>query len=166
MRGMRERNTRIRAAYLVNVTVFEEKGGRALDLGLFQKPVRLRSSKIDKAQQTVRVIGLVRGEVRAQGGSDPKIDLKRFNYLDGKGETLKLETDAEDIKLEKVDGHASFLRVTLKPSPGEKKSWQLHVEVDPKACQGPIREEISLRILRQGRQPRLINIPVVGTADR
>jgi hypothetical protein len=167
LRGLRERHTRVRSAYWVNVQVFESKDGLDLDLGPFQKTVYLTSKKAGK-ELAVLIGGLVRGEVRQLGGDDPRVRLGpkgRFDSRDGTSETLTLETD-EGIELKGVVGHPSYLEVDLKPHPSEKNLWQLLVKVPPNAVKGEIRAEISLQIVRQGRQPRLINIPVVGSADR
>jgi len=159
--------THIKAAYRVNVDVYEERGGQNLDLGPF---VRTMTMTVDHNDADERVgpqlKGFVRGAVEVGNAEDQgRVDLKSFPVNGAHERRLSLATAAE-VKLV-PDQVPDFLDVAVTPkkSANGKASWELRVAVKPGVLRpGPLPEDSAIILRMESMPPRRIRIPVLGNA--
>jgi hypothetical protein len=169
--------TRIRSAYRIGVTLFEESAGQQLDMGLFLKPIPLAitgdGQPLDVPMPRVRA--LVLGDVSLgppeEGG---RIDFNIFAAKVGKTKKVTLFS-AKGAKLSFVgcDPPLLDLDVELKmvKAVGDKAQWQMDVTAKPNRDPGLLPENGVLVLNCESpatqatpASTRLVRIPVIGTA--
>ncbi|HYT89428.1 MAG TPA: hypothetical protein VEL76_12045, partial [Gemmataceae bacterium] len=167
--------TRVRSAYRVSVRVHERKDGKQLDLGAFHKQAPLLISGNGKLLTKVhlpRVRGMVLGEIRLGALEDQdKINLKFFKSSFGTSATVQLWAKPH-LELQYVDFTPAHLNLDVKLKKTDQRVsdwrvWEVKVTVPPNAASGPFPEDsaIQLRAANQ-KPPRLMRLPLVGTASR
>jgi hypothetical protein len=162
-----ETDTRVRVAFRVLVTVYENKDGKQMDQGPFHEfmPVRLDGASLARAPM---VRGKVQGEVDV-GPADAqgKLDLGSFHAKSGARKSIVLWTNRGTI-LSLANHNPETLKVRLteneKDSTPERKSWRLLVEVPAGSQAGPMPDDSAIILRTQSTPPRQIRIPILGTA--
>src|SRR5262249_50495739 len=130
--------SRVRSGYRVEVTVYEEKDGQLLDLGVYSKPVVLESKAAD-GKLTGNVTGVVRGDITV--GIEPdrdRVDLKSFKVSDGKKLKVPLWADP-GVRLKVEAKEPAYMEVTLEnkgPSANGRVLWDLGVTIPPRRASG------------------------------
>jgi hypothetical protein len=169
------------AGYEILLTVRERVEEGALDLGPFERPVRVKINP-SGAELTATVRGTVRGEVGVVSGEvTDRIVFEPFTAGEEARKTVVLESRARDLSL-KVDDErtSSFLKGTKLKAPARDETgtrWELEVRIAPNAVVGkfPDKENvlyedsaIYLTIHRDGAKPgeaqRALRIEVRGEA--
>jgi hypothetical protein len=164
-------NTRVHSAYRVEVTIYEERGGRQLDVGPFQRNVPFA---IDQPVADLPAGPLVKGWVvlRDITVGNPEdlghIDLKSFPInVPREPRRVPLWTPA-GVKLELVKPEVpDFLDVALaeKETAANKTRWELRVGVRSRLLRpGTLPEDGAIILRTNSMPPRRIRIPVLGTA--
>ena len=114
------------------------------------------------------VTGGIRSDIHVGGDKDQgKVDLGIFNAGAGKSAKVVLWSGA-GVLLEQVRHDPDFLRVRLvkQDKDADKRTkWQLEVTVPPDALYGSFPEKSAVYLRLNSTPPRLIRIPVVGTAS-
>ncbi len=168
------RNTRVKSAYRIDLTVHEQKGKRQLDQGSFHRfPLLLLDGEPLETKGTMiqgRVTGdfEIKGTVRTGSITQGQIRFGTFAGNQGTQATVTLRGDKTlGLTLLKAKVKPQFLKVQLvetKEVIRNKKTWHLEVEV-PKDCPNGQFPADSVIILRtQTTPPRHIRIPVLGIA--
>jgi hypothetical protein len=164
--------TRIVSAYKITVTLFEEKDGKQLDMGLFYKPIPLvvasEGQPIDVAVPMLRanVLGDVSLGPEEEGS---RIDFKIFSAKQRTTKKVSLFSP-KDAKLSFVRCEPVLLdlEVALKNvrTVGDKTQWQMDVSTKPNRDPGLLPEN-GVVVLRfeSPTAARLVRIHVLGTAE-
>ncbi|MBM4071175.1 MAG: hypothetical protein FJ271_19900 [Planctomycetes bacterium] len=161
-------NTRVRSAAALRLTVAEEKGGKVLDQGPFQRrpTITLDGETVQDGLPLFQ--GRVQGDIRI-GGLDEsgKIQLKSFPVSDGVRQKLFLWADRK-IALEVDARHPAFLEAKLAESSEEssakEKKWILEVVVPRGSPPGPFADDSAILLRTDAVPPRRVRIPIQGTA--
>lgn len=161
-------NTRIRTASAVQLTIAEEKSGKILDQGPFQRrPVLTLDG--ESLQDGLPVFqGRVQGEIKIGGLDDSgKIQLNSFRAKEGVRQRLFLWTDRKvTLAIDKRD--PPYLIVTVledsKEATEKERKWALEVVVPPGGPPGPLTEDSAILLRTDTAPPRRIRIPIQGTA--
>ena len=162
----------VSSAYRVKLQVYERrevvKNGdkilRQLDLG----PIDfvLKTIMGEGQPVSVRVVGVVRGDVRLREEDNDRIDFgTAFPSSESKAKTVTLTSQKQglDIELIKKDCTPDYLGVTLTPGSEieGRKQWQLRVSIPADTLSGSLSDgRIVLRIKDQDASTRKIRIPV------
>jgi hypothetical protein len=160
-------NTRVKSAYRVEVSVYEERGGGQLDLGPFHRNVPLAIDDAVADLPTGPLLkGWVRGDIAVGNPEDlGQIDFRSFPIRARRDRRVPLWT-AAGVKLS-ADQVPEFLDVELKEkeTAANKTRWELHVGFRSRLLRPGNLPEGSAIILRtNGMPPRRIRIPVLGNA--
>jgi hypothetical protein len=161
-------NTRIKVGFRVSVAVYEQRKGKILDQGPFQRRVPLFVDGEPQDPQGPLVVGQVRGEVQIGTGDDQgKVQLKTFRVSDGTRTVIGLRAPrGTELKLE--SHQPSYLQVKLLPdgkdTTGTRARWRLEVTVPPNTPAGPLPEDGAIILRTLGTPPRFIRVPVLGNA--
>src|SRR5262249_37389689 len=114
---------RVRSAYRVEVVVHEQKSGKQLDLGPFQREAALviygDGEKLDVPVPMVR--GSVHGDIKVGAQDQQRIDLGNFKASIGKEVTVRLSTKA-GMELEYEGFTPAGLGLVVKLSKRAEKS--------------------------------------------
>jgi len=163
--------TKVRSAYQLMVTVYEENGTNHLDMGAMFLPVPMQvtadGERIDVHSPVL--YGRVRSEIDIVGTSpDGKIDLDKFKTREGTTRTVRLLAPAETAL--SVQWKPPFLdvKLTAKETLEGQTSWVMAVSALPGSIEGelPADTVIVLQAAQAGRPPRGLRIHVVGAAAR
>ncbi len=175
--GLRERGTltHVRSAFRVEVTVYEEKGGKLLDLGSFVRPARIEIKGNNEVLHPMvpMIRGRVLGDVKVGALEEERgINLKYFKgpqgttvkttlwakpglqlAYDGFGPPiLKLKVDVRRQKKEDINGWAA---------------WEVRVTVPPGLDPGPLPEDSAILFRAgEGKTARKVRIPLIGSVGR
>jgi hypothetical protein len=179
-KDMREHQvmTRVRSAYHVTMTLFEENAGQQLALGLFLKPAPLaitsEGQPLDVPLPMLRasVLGDVALGPGEEGG---RIDLNIFPAKFGKTKKVTLfSPKGAELSFVGCDPVLLDLDVALKKvkTVADKTQWQMDVTAKPNRDPGLLPENAVL-VLRcnlpaegaASGTTRMVRIPVVGTAE-
>ncbi len=159
--------TRVRAAFLVRATLYEQQGDRLMDQGPFKRtvPIYLDEQLLEGLLPTIT--GTVRGDVEVGGSEDAgKIQLKTFPAAEDKTLVAPLYGNPKAV-IELVSHSPEILKVTLQRNPKEstplRGRWDLRVTVPANSWRGPMPDTAGV-MLRVAGTSRLIRIPVLGTA--
>jgi hypothetical protein len=161
-------NTRVLSAYRVEAVVHEERGGRQLDLGPFQRTVPFAIDEpVPDLPGGPLLKGWVLGDITVGNPEDlGHIDLKSFPIkVPPEPRRVPLWTRA-GVKVVK-DQVPDFLDVTLteKETTANKTHWELRVGVKSRLLRpGTLPEDSAIILRTEGMPPRRIRIPVLGTA--
>lgn len=161
-------NTRVQSAVKLLLTMYENKDGKQLEQGPFQRrpPLWLDDQALDN--NLPWFVGRVKGEVEIGALEDQgKILLRTFKAQQGIRHRLPLRADAK-LGLEVQSSIPSFLEVKLHENPKEstagKRSWVLEVAVPPGSPPGTFTDESAILLRTKTTPPRVIRIPVLGTS--
>ncbi len=163
---------RVLCGYRVRVTVRERLADtEQMDLGPFTSKIVLTSDP-DIPSGGVLVKGVVRGEITVDA-VEGKVNLGTFSVRKGVEKTVLLtaERRLSELKYLRVEPDSlGYFQVKLKPvnaaADGSGTQWNLTVKVPRGSPAGKIPEHgaIVLELKIRGNPPRLIRIPVTGTA--
>ncbi len=160
--------TRIRAAYQVTVTVYEQKDGKEMDLGPFMHTLNVLLDEQPIGGGPM-VTGIVRGDIEVGGTDDQgKIKLKAFAAPQGTREVVSLWSDGK-VNLEVQSATPAGLEVKLsklekETTPGRAK-WRMEVVAPPDAIPaGTFADDSAILLRISSTPPRLVRIPVLGHA--
>jgi hypothetical protein len=165
---LRKSGKRVRSAWKVTLTLFEEKDGKQLDMGLLLKPVPL--SITSNAQPVVVKMPDYRANIRGDVFLGPQEEGGRIEF---KGTATRKVTlfapKGAKLSFEKCDPSQLDMKVELTPKDDTRTRWEMVVTAKPEPGLFP---EDSVLVLRcelpaQGNAPavtRLYRIPVVGRA--
>jgi len=159
-------DTRVRSAFRVTVTVYEQRDGKQLDQGPFQEMLSLRLDD-QILTGTPAVFGSVRGEVDIPAvGDQGKINLGSFKSKAGTKRSVLLWTDRSTglSVVKHPDGVKIKLAENPKDSTPQKKSWELKIEIPAGSQVGPLPDDSAVILRTQSATPRQIRIPLLGTA--
>jgi hypothetical protein len=166
--------TRVRSACRIEVTVYESKDGRQLDLGSFSRtvPVEVRADG-EAVTPTLPVIhGRVVGDIKVATIEDKGvIDLKVFKAEASTRARAKLWARPE-ARLE-YEGFTPRLlglkdvKLSKRPADnvGDWVAWEIQFTVPPGLEPGALPEDSAIILREQGTKRRL-RIPLQGTASR
>jgi hypothetical protein len=160
--------TKVRAGYQLTASVYESKGDKQMEQGPFLLTVPLLLDDIPSEFGGPQVVGAVKGDVEIGSLEDQgKIDLKSFPAREGTRRTITVYTKP-DQQLEVQDHHPPALDVKLtkvgKDAVLNRTRWTLRVVVPPNAVSGTLGEQAIITLRVPGNPPRLIRVPVLGTA--
>lgn len=159
-------NTRPKAAWRAEVTVYEQKDGRQLPQGPFRRELQITADGEKLAGPTI--YGTVPGEVQigtsADGGA---VKLDRFAAKTGIKKRSAVWTEP-NVQLV-LEGHRpGYIKVNLvenkKDSTPNRRRWDLEIEVPPGGPVGPLPEDSVIILKTQSAPPRQIHIPLRGSA--
>ena len=156
--------TRVKVAYLVDVTVHEQKAGKELEQGPFQRRLPLVVDDAPLDSPSPLVTGRVKSDVEVGVAEDRgRVQLGSFAAADGARKVIALATDPK-VALEPAAQDPAYLEVKLrkKGTAGQRARWQLEVAVPPDAAYGPLPEDSAVTVRVVGDTPRLVRIPVAG----
>jgi hypothetical protein len=162
-------STRVKRAYKVEVEVYEQRGGKQLDLGPFQRnvPMVVDNAPPPEGENGPLLKGWVRNNDIVIGNPEDlgHIDLKTFPLDGGRERRVPLSTDATvTLALDQVP---SFLdaELTLKEKANGKARWELRVKVKPRMLRpGMLPDDSAILLRLEGPSARRIRIPVLGNA--
>lgn len=161
-------NTRVRSAVALRLTIAEEKGGKVLEQGPFQRrpSVTLEGETVQDGLPVFH--GRVQGDIRIGGLDDSgKIQLKSFSISEGIRQRLYLWTDRK-VKLDVDARYPAFLDArleeSLKESTEKERKWVLEVIVPRGSPPGPFGDDSAILLRTDATPPRRIRIPIQGTA--
>ena len=163
-------NTRVRSAWRVAVSVFEQKDAHQLGQGHLRRALSLQIPDAAEELAPIVLTGLVRGPVEIGGVEDQgKINLKSLAAKDGARKTTYLWAADSTTELKVASWHPAGIQVTLKETAnkeGARKKWALEVEVPPNQLFGPIPDEadVILQFRAKDMPARTIRIPLLGHA--
>ncbi|HYV34246.1 MAG TPA: hypothetical protein VE988_00995 [Gemmataceae bacterium] len=132
--------TRVRTAFKVTVTLYEQRDGAQLDMGYFAKPVPLTITSNGRPIEGSLPIPMLRAHVggpvylspQEEGG---RIDFKAIKVKLGANKKVTLFSKVKGVKLTYVDCDPSWFApsVTLKEVKveGDKTQWEMDVAIKP-----------------------------------
>jgi hypothetical protein len=154
--------TRIRAGYIVPLTIHENLNGNLLDLGPFRKHLTFNQGT---PFETVAVVsGSVRGDIRIEGKDDEQISLGNFRGDRPMSKTVIITAMRPDLDLRFISCSPDFVKANMKQRPGVASGWELKLEIAPNTHSGPLPAGSAVILELGGAKPRRIRIPVVGSA--
>jgi hypothetical protein len=181
LREMAKIMTRVRCAYRVTVTLYEQRDGSQLDMGYFARPVPLKitsngqpiSGQIPVPMMRTNVRGPVYLSPQEEGG---RIDFKGVNALLGATKKVTIFSTVKGAKLTYIDCDPSWFapQVTLKQAKvdGDKTQWEMEVTIkaDPEGQGYALPENSHLKLECElpavGSQPpikRTVRIAIAAT---
>jgi hypothetical protein len=128
---------RVLCAYRIPVTVLavSKDGKTPFDIGPFLRHVIVSSPDVPSAEtKQVTVTGRVSGivDIGSSDESGAEIDFTTFPRLQGKRESVAVQSDRADLELAIDDKRTSkFLKATLRKPDPDRQEWKLTVEVKP-----------------------------------
>jgi hypothetical protein len=170
--------TRVRCAYQLRVTLFEQREGKQLDMGVVVRPVRVKAVAGGKDFEVApTVFARVRGEVECSGLDEyGTINLSpKKEFLAAYGTTVKVFLSAPpSMNLTLVDPKLPYLKAQLgdKRRNGDSEAiWDLQITVPPdlpglQSNTLPKTTALVFQATAPDRAPRLLRIPVSGTAAK
>jgi hypothetical protein len=160
--------SRVRAGYQLSASVYESKAGTQREQGPFLLTLPLLLDDLPTDFTGPQIQGVIKGDVEI-GSLDEqgKIDLKTFPAVEGTRRTVTVYSKPnQDLRIESK--HPATLQVRLtkvgKEAALGRMRWTLQVVVPPNAVQGPLGEQAVIILRIPGNPPRLIRVPVLGTA--
>jgi hypothetical protein len=177
--------TRVRSAYRIEVTVYEEKDGKQFDLGTFARPLNLVIKGKREGAEAERLFpsslpsarGRVQGDIKVGTFEDDgAINLKnvkadRLNHVKARlwaKAGMELEYDdhftPEGLNLQGVN--LVDLEKGKKASLRGWKVWEIQLSVPPGLEPGPLPEDSAIFLRVKGPTPRRIRIPLIGSVVR
>jgi hypothetical protein len=151
---------KVRSAYEVTLSVYENKEGHQLDQGTYYRRCSVKLDGIRREELLgPEIIGQVRGDILIGGFADQgKISFGSFDAKFGASKEVELGVPA-GMTLEQHDHKPSWIHVTLTP-PTEKKTtgqqvWKLEVTVQPNTVGA-----------RSFGEADAVTLKIVGTPDR
>jgi hypothetical protein len=162
--------TRVKAGYLVKVTVYEQADGHQMDQGPFIRPVPIILDEAPVTWTTPQVGGHIRGPLEVGGEADQaKVQLRLFSAAETKTAIVPIYGDPA-FSLQIDHKYPPFLQVDLqrktKESTAQRARWDLKVTIPAKAWTGALPDDSRVVLRIGGNPPRLVRIPVVGTATQ
>lgn len=160
--------TTVRSAYQLVVKVWEEKAGKQLGLGAFEKflPVRFEGNEEKLLDVKVpKVRGTVRGDLKVNGSSERlQINLGPITPR-SRPEPVKIWTKADDLLPEvKLEPAVPGLTATIKKAKeGTDQGgivWDLTVTVGQNVPGGALEDIVA--VLRRQHSPQTIRLPLTG----
>jgi hypothetical protein len=125
---------RVLCAYRIPVTALavSKDGKTPFDIGPFRRHVIVSCPDVPEPKQ-VTVTGRVSGIVEiGSDDSGAEIDFTAFPRLQGKRESIAVQSDRADVELSVDDKRTSkFLKATLQKPDPDRQEWKLLVEVKP-----------------------------------
>lgn len=161
-------STKVRAGFLLTANVYESRSGQQREQGPFGITLPLLVDELPVEFRGPLVTGSVKGDVEVGSLEEQgKIDLKSFSAAEGTRRTVTVYSKLDqDLQVESYHPPALQVKLTKvgKDAALGRMRWNLQVAVPPNGFQGTFGEQgvIILRIL--GNPPRLIRVPVLGTA--
>jgi hypothetical protein len=170
--------TKVRSAAKVKVTLFEQRDGKQLDMGLFVSRVPLVFSSSGPVLQEIPLPVLrasIQGDVTLGGSeSGGRIDFNFFSAKKGATKTVTLfAPKGAKLKFVRCDPILLDMDAELKEiaTVGSKTQWEMAVTAKPSRESGLLPEnsvlELRCELPAEGTAPaatRLVRIPVIGTA--
>jgi len=161
-------DARILWARHMTVTVHEEKNGKEMDLGPFSYTLSLLLDEQPTSDAQPTFYGRVKGEVDVGGPEDHgRIDLHTYKVRDGTSQVIPVWADA-NAGLEIQEQQPASLEVKLwkdaKQLRSDKTKWLLEVTVPSDSPSGPLPENSAIVLRLTSPTPRLVRIPVMGSA--
>jgi hypothetical protein len=159
--------TRIKAAYRVEVEVHEQRGGRQLDLGPFQRYVPMAiDHPVGEDPKGPELKGWVRGDIVIGSPEDRgHIDFRSFPLNSAKERRVPLYTEG-GVKLtrEQVPDYLD-VDLTEKETVNNKTHWDLRAVVRPGVLRpGSLPDDSAIILRTNSMPPRRIRIPIQGNA--
>ncbi len=152
--------------YLIWVWVHENRNGKQLDFGPFQRRIAVKSDALLETAVVV-VKGIVASDLRVVGDKQNRISLAQFDADRGATKHVLIESDRPGLRLALDSRSPQIMSVTLsdpKPTSDGGQQWKLEIVMPPNSINGrmPPDSEIVLKTLDGS--PRRFRIPVAGEA--
>lgn len=162
------RQTRIRSAYRIHATLREQKAGKQLDQGHFNRELPLLAP--DLGHPLPPVTAMVRGDIDIGLPDDNgKVNLRTFPAMKGVHRAFPLSTESDaELVIDHVVPKALEVKLTrnTKDSSATRHRWTLDVTVPPAGWFGPFQESALIMLRTNTTPPRRVRIPVVGVGGQ
>jgi hypothetical protein len=175
---------RVPAAFRVNVTLYEQRDGKQLDLGHYKEDVPLIITSHGRPLEPANLIrvptmrAIVRGDVTVQGPPEEggRINFGLFKFTDGaKRKVFIFAPKGANLKFMRCEPSLLDLEVQLKAldAVGDQGRWEMDVTIPAGRDASPLPEDgvivLQCMLPARGDSPavtRMARIPVVGTATQ
>lgn len=168
LRDRRNLKTRVRCGERIQVTMSERlPDGTQMDLGPFKRKVHVSGD--DDFQDTLEVVGVVRGEIMLASPDDKDVvRLGAFAAVDGTTRTVPIETTQPGMRLAVEGCKPAFLQAEVSPDARKSSTggtrWLLKVTVPPDKGLGQFPRGSKIVLKTTDKKPRRFIIPVTGNA--